>query len=133
MKPLRKPTTNRQPMPFNNVNTRRSTALPSVGLGTLRTRWTRLSIGAGELVTLNLNCWRVALAFTPGLGLIWDGIKIKDVIGQSGIEPVTFTVGGAMYEGRPVYLNESHSIGSSGDAEILVIEEFFDGATRPNN
>lgn len=83
---------------------------------------------------MNLNCWRAQVFFLALEGVIWDGIPIKSVLGTGASqEPVRVVLGGAMFNGQPVYLNETHNLSASANVGLLVIEEFFDGATRPNN
>ena len=114
--------------------------LSSVGAGVLRTRWTRYNVQIvnGQQVPVNLNCWRATVLFITDTTVTWDGIPMQEVfIGSGGTFDgvVKIVVGGAYYDQRPVYLNEVHFLTSPSGArfDVLVVEEYFDGAARPNN
>lgn len=108
--------------------------LPSAGGGILRSRWTRYTTTEGNvLATINLNCWRATIVFPAEAGPnTWDGFDIGTIVnpGTAAESPLKIVIGGAYFDGKPVYLNEVHYL-SRG--EVIVIEEFFDGAARPNN
>lgn len=118
------------------TNDRRG-GLPSVGSGALRTRWTRYRAENGTQVPIpvKINCWRARIVFA-GIKSgkpVWDGMDLVTMWpAVLDNDFLTIEIGGAMYDERPVYLNEVHYF-AGAPAEILVVEEFYDGAVQPNN
>lgn len=118
------------------TNDRRG-GLPTVPSGALRTRWTRyVSQGGLDVpIPVNINCWRATLYFSDPAALnpVWDGIQMRPIfLNVTTGTPIVVQIGGAMYDNRPVYINEVHQFAGYA-AELLVVEEFYDGAIRPNN
>lgn len=106
--------------------------------GALRTRWTRYDVNAAptEPKPINLNCWRATIYFSDPATtkLFWDGIALEGIMPLFPVGQIfTVVIGGAMYDERPVYLNETHYFAASGPGSILVVEEFYDPAVKPNN
>lgn len=116
----------------------RSRGLPTIATGALRTRWTRYRSEGGTQVPIpvNINCWRATIYFSDpsGNNTVWDGIQLREIfVNNVSGENLVVVIGGAMYDERPVYLNETHYFATGGAGEILVVEEFYDGAIQPNN
>lgn len=136
-RPAFRPPTPTERAPSASRDRGRGPGLPSVNTGALRTRWTRYTTSPVDPspIPVNINCWRATIYFAdvqvqkPK----WDGIDIGGLFSGTGFgEPVVVQIGGAYFNNRPVYLNETHYIGNT-KVSILVVEEFFDPAVKPNN
>lgn len=113
--------------------------LPSVGSGALLARFGIYTPRATDQAPtiVRLSCWRARI-YVPNIGAAVNinGAEVQGV-NQQSVNPATaytlIELGGAYYRGRPVYINQALEVTTTDKADILVIEEYFDGYASAGN
>lgn len=108
----------------------------------LRLRWRMRELQAanGEVVPFTLNCWRATfqMPIQAGVQMALDGIDLDALFinAATGDSLTSLVVGGAYdSQGRCIYMNSDHTLiaRGGGGGVFVIVEEFFDGDSDPNN